>query len=321
MREIIINKNEAGQRLDKMLFKYLNAAPASFVYKMLRKKNITLNNKKSDGKDKLVEGDVVKLFMTDETIDKFRDLKETMVTKVNLDIVYEDANVIVVNKPSGVLSQKAAANDVSLNEHIISYLLREGKLNKEELATFKPGICNRLDRNTSGLVIAGKSLLGLQKMSNMLKERTMDKYYLTICSGIVDEKTKIKGYLLKDEKTNKVQIFDRETKNAQPIETEYEPLKSGNDCTLLKVKLITGRTHQIRAHLASVAHPIIGDYKYGSPSVNEYFKKNYKVKDQLLHSWKLKFPEMDGEFVDMSNLAIEADIPAVFSKIIDKEMK
>ena len=320
MREIIINKNEAGQRFDKLLFKYFNAAPASFVYKMLRKKNITLNNKKSDGKDKLAVGDCVKIFMTDETIDKFRSSKNIEASgkathKFSLDVVYEDENVIIVNKPAGVLSQKAKKNDISMNEYIIEYLLDTKQLSENELETFKPGICNRLDRNTSGLLIAGKSLLGLQVMSDMLKDRTFGKYYITVVSGEINGKTKIKGYLTKDSKYNKVKIYDKPLKESSYIETEYECLKTNGRYTILKVKLITGKPHQIRAHLASVRHPIIGDTKYGRADINEIFRKKCGVKYQLLHAWQLKFDEMPDELKKLKQKTFEAKIPQLFENV------
>lgn len=323
MREIIINKNEAGQRFDKLLFKYFNAAPASFVYKMLRKKNITLNNKKSDGKDKLAVGDCVKIFMTDETIDKFRSSKNIEASgkamhKISLDVVYEDENVIIVNKPAGVLSQKAKKNDISMNEYIIEYLLDTKQLSENELETFKPGICNRLDRNTSGLLIAGKSLLGLQVMSDMLKDRTFGKYYITVVSGKINGKTKIKGYLTKDSKSNKVKIYDKPLEGSSYIETEYECLKTNGKYTILKVKLITGKPHQIRAHLASVKHPIIGDTKYGRADINEIFRKKCGVKYQLLHAWQLKFDEMPDEFKKIEHKTFEAKIPQLFENVFSE---
>ena len=191
MQQIIIEKNQSGQRFDKFLFKYFKDATSGFIYKMLRKKNITLNNKKSDGKEKLKENDIVKIFMADETIEKFRGLFQIKLPEpINLDIVYEDENVIFINKKTGMLSQKSKENDVSLNEYVISYLVNEGKLSIEDLKTFKPSVCNRLDRNTSGLIVAGKSLQGLQDMSKMFKERTLHKYYLAVVVGTINEPIK-----------------------------------------------------------------------------------------------------------------------------------
>lgn len=318
MKEIIIKENEAGQRFDKYLFKYFKEASSGFIYKMLRKKNIVLNGKKSEGREKLVTGDVIKIFMSDDTINTFRGYKQEKIVKsVPLDIVYEDDNVIMVNKSSGMLSQKAEKDDVSINEYIISYLVETGKLTTDELKTFKSGVCNRLDRNTSGLIVAGKSLKGLQVMSDMFKERTMDKYYLAVVSGIITDNAVINGWLKKDEKTNKVTITKNEIKGSRLIETEYLPLKSlkvqNRDVTVLKVKLITGRTHQIRAHLSSIGNPIIGDYKYGEKSVNDFYKKELGISSQMLHSWKLVFPKMEAGFESLSGKEFTANPPKEWS--------
>lgn len=317
MQEIIITKNEAGQRFDKFLFKYFKEAPSSFIYKMLRKKNIVLNGKKSDGRDKLKEDDTIKVFMADETVAKFRgNVLSEIVQPINLDIIYEDENVIFVNKPSGMLSQKATDSDVSINEYIISYFVNSGVLSEEDLKTFKPGICNRLDRNTSGLIVAGKSLAGLQEMSRMFKERTMDKYYLALVKGTVKESMTIKGYLSKDADRNKVFISDKEAEG-QYIETKYEPLKYKEGITLLKVKLITGKPHQIRAHLASIGHPIIGDYKYGNKNINNQYKKDYGIENQMLHSWQLVFGEVNGVCDNLSEKTFTAPLPKEFEKIMN----
>lgn len=305
MKEFKINVNEAGQRFDKYLKKLLKEANTSFIYKMLRKKNIVLNGKKADGTEKLNVGDEVKLFLADETFDKFHgaatNTKQfevySQIPAKKLDIVYEDDDVIIINKPVGMLSQKAKPEDISANEYIIAYLLQSGALTQEALNTFKPSICNRLDRNTSGLLIAGKTLKGLQEMSEALKERSegrgVQKYYRCIVSGVLKEKTYLKGYLFKDEKTNKVAIYKTKPADIEclPIETEYRPITSVNGYTELEVHLITGRSHQIRAHLASIGHAIIGDTKYGLTKINALFGQECRLKSQLLHAYRIQFAD------------------------------
>lgn len=329
MQELIVTKNDAGQRLDKLLAKYLNKAPKSFYYKMLRKKNITLNGKKADGSEKLAVDDVIKFFLSDETIASFQEEVKVLKVNHNLSVLYEDDNVLIVNKPVGLLSQKAEKQDISLNEHIISYLIDNKSLTSEGLAHFKPGICNRLDRNTSGIVVAGKSLIGLQTMSQLFHDRTIHKFYRCIVVGKMIKKEKISAYLYKDEHTNKVTVLneyemDRVKSNRtngidsdlyDRIETEYEPILWNDDFTLLEVKLITGKTHQIRAHLASISHPLIGDFKYGKDSVNRKLKEVFGLKHQLLHAYRIEFPKLDGECQILSNKEFIAKEPNHFVTI------
>ena len=206
MQKLEVASNEAGQRLDKLLNKYLSQAGKGFLYKMMRKKNITLNGKKCDGSERVEEGDVISLFLADETIEKFSSPLPTEKApasgtlnkkKTELSIVYEDKNILIVNKPSGMLSQKAKERDVSLNEHILNYLIDSGHLPVSQLRTFRPSICNRLDRNTSGLVVAGTSLQGLQIMNGVLKDRSIHKYYQCIVKGKIDKPQMIAGSLKK----------------------------------------------------------------------------------------------------------------------------
>lgn len=318
MKEFIIKKNEEQQRLDKYLKKLLPNATSSFLYKMLRKKNITLNGKKAEGNEILSGGDKVCVFFSDETFEKFcgnvirQNNEFEQLAKLPLsgiEIIYEDEDILIANKPFNMLSQKAAPSDVSANEYLLGYLIRTNKLSADEFATFRPSVCNRLDRNTTGLLLMGISLKGSQELSAMLKERTIQKYYLAVVTGKLTKGEHLKGYLTKDEKNNHVFLSSQRTsEDSMLIETAYEPLGSVNDTTLLKVHLITGKTHQIRAHLASIGHPIIGDPKYGNEKINKVFKDNYKIKAQLLHAYRLKFP--DGR-------VFEAAIPKAFLRISD----
>lgn len=328
VKQFLVQENEAGQRLDKLLIKILNKAPKSFIYKMLRKKNIVLNGKKAEGSEKLVINDEIKLFLSHETIENFMEIIDTTDVETNidfkLDIIYEDSHILVINKPFGLLSQKANKDDISMVEHVISYMLSTKQITKEQMISFKPSICNRLDRNTSGILIAGKSLLGLQEMAKLLKNRTLDKYYLTIVKGRILDKKTLEGYLNKDNSKNIVSINNTETPNSDYICTEYEPIEHSvikddkevkGDYTLLRVKLITGRSHQIRGHLTSIGHPIIGDYKYGDQKTNYYFKSNYGLSHQLLHSHSMRFPEIQGELSYLSGKEFVAKPPTIFENI------
>ena len=319
MQELHVTANEAGQRLDKLLAKFLNQAPKSFLYKMMRKKNIVLNGKKCTGNEKLKQGDSIKLFFSDETIEKFS--AGTYVTpkkeKTNmLPIIYEDEQVLLMNKPVGVLSQKAKDSDVSAVEILINYLIETNQLSKEQFRTFHPSICNRLDRNTSGILVAGKTLPALQEMNRFFKERTIAKYYRCLVKGrVIKNEDYIKGYLVKDQKTNKVSITKKKTEEGVPIETEYCVIQSNDEVSLLEVHLITGKTHQIRAHLASIGHPIIGDYKYGDKQINEMYRQEYGLKSQLLHAYRLEMPLSDGSLAYLNDKKFVAELPDKFIKI------
>ena len=242
MRAVTIGQNEAGQRLDKFLNKYMKEAGVSFFYKMMRKKNIVLNGKKCTGKEILLIGDEVKLFLAEETLEKFgappadysaqkkaagAETKEYLLAfekLKNIRLLYEDEDILALDKPAGVLSQKASVADFSANEWLIGYLLSQKKLTAEALATFHPSVCNRLDRNTSGLLLCGKSLLGTQKLTELIRNRQIHKYYRLFLLGEVKEKQILTGYLLKDTKKNQVKILTKPAEGADEIKTGIEPL-------------------------------------------------------------------------------------------------
>jgi len=318
MQEFQILKSESNQTLIKYLNRLLPNAPSGLIYKQLRNKNITLNKKKASGNEKLSENDIVYIYMSDDTILKFKSQKEIDTTeyfsafsKYKIpEILYEDNHVLIINKPVGMLSQKAKSNDLSANEWLVGYLLSNNKISISDLNTFIPSICNRLDRNTGGLLIFGKTLYGTNIMNSLLRERTAHKYYRTIVQGIVKEGAYIKGYLAKDEKTNTVSIKDNNSSNGEYIETKFVPLRYSlnNNITELEVQLITGKPHQIRAHLSSIGHPIIGDKKY-----NADITRSFGLNNQLLYAVRFEFPVMD-DYKELSGKIIKLDTNNIFDE-------
>ena len=306
MKELKIGKNEDGKRMDAVLARLLPKAGKGFIYKMLRKKNIVLNDKKADGSERVSEGDVIRLYLSDETFDSFSEGQTPAVRNelsgtsgrekdfANL-IIYEDDDIILINKPAGMLSQKAQADDVSANELLIGYLLDKDRITEEELKSFKPSVCNRLDRNTSGILCAGISLKGSRELTRLIRERLVDKYYACIVKGVIGNEAngfiRLRSFFSKDEKNNTARIADREFEGSVPVEIEYMPVRSENGYTLLKVKLITGKSHQIRAQLAHIGHPIAGDAKYGDRRGNDELRGKYGIRTQLLTAFSFGFPQ------------------------------
>ena len=321
MKEIRISRMEEGQRFLKWLEKYLDAAPRSFFYKILRKKNITLNGRKADGSEALKAGDQVRFFLSEETIEKFRSASGKEAKSIPLDVIYENRDVIILNKPAGMLSQKASPLDVSLNEYLTAYLLEKGEITKEELERFRPALCNRLDRNTSGLITGGKTAAGLKEMSRLLRERQVHKYYRCFVKGRLEGETHLKGFLKKDTGKNQSQILPGSDEDGKPVETWFQSVKTFEDCTLLEVLLVTGRSHQIRAHLASIGHPLLGDPKYGDPALNQVLRKKYGIRCQLLHAYRMEFPRMEGTLSCLSGRTFTAPQPEIFEKMIEEEKR
>ncbi|WP_234978611.1 RluA family pseudouridine synthase [Anaerosalibacter sp. Marseille-P3206] len=310
-----MDKNENDQRIDRFLKKYLAKAPQGTIYKFLRKKRIKLNNKKAKPEDMIFEGDTIKFYLADETLDSFIPDMEIVKGSVKLDIIYEDENIILINKPKGILSHPVNKDyGDNIVDSMVSYLIAKGDYVPRIEKTFTPSICNRLDRNTSGIIIGAKNYEALKDINEAIKNRDIKKYYKCMVKGRVDKDILLGGYLLKNEEKNKVKIYSEEMEGTKEVKTSIKVLDKNNDFSLLEIDLITGRTHQIRAHLSSIGHPIVGDGKYGDGKINEFFKKKYRLESQFLHAYKICFNGLT-KLDYLNGREFEAMSPAIFYNI------
>ncbi len=391
MQEYVITENEKGQRLDKYVRRILPQAPSSFIYKMMRKKNITLNGHKAEGKEVTGAGDHVKFFLSDETFQKMggipkepsrvqgsvnsqksgipgeqkatagerlsgegsvRDPREkrsggkaagaagenraaARIAEAerayrllsgrypSLQLVYEDANIAAAYKPAGVLSQKAEPGDSSLNEWFLGLLAGRGEVTERSLYMFTPSVQNRLDRNTEGLVLLAKTLPGSHLLTMLQREHRLKKFYRMIVLGRVEKAGVMERYLSKDSAANTVRVFDRKREGTVYTRTEYRPvsygrlsMKAGDEpVTLVEAQLITGKTHQLRAHFARMGHPILGDPKYGNREANDRAGR-LGVRAQLLLCQRVEFPELSGDFAALSGKVIACREPLIYEKVM-----
>lgn len=345
MQELIVTEGESLQRLDKYLRRKLPAAPSSFLYRMLRKKNITLNGRKAEGSEKVAAGDRVCFYLSDETfagfggrtgaesgdasgvslteaakapkrLPQYREAYRTLGQRGAGMVVFENEHILLAHKQPGVLSQKAAPEDLSMNEWFVGYLLEKGEVTARSLQEFTPSVSNRLDRNTGGLLLCAKTLQGSRALSALQRDRRMRKFYLALVQGVIREGGELAGFLTKDRASNYVTASSVQGEGAWPVRTLYRPVRTGRTATLLECELVTGKTHQLRAQLSDAGHPIAGDPKYGNAEWNAALLLSHAVRGQLLYACRVEFPQMEGVLEPLSGRRFQIEPPAVFYEIM-----
>ncbi len=316
MKEITITDNEQNQRLDKFIRKYLAKAPLSFIYKAIRK-DIKVNGKRKSGEYLLRKGDEITVYIKDEELEKFVKTKKNVETKKQFGIAYEDENILVVEKPVGLLTHGDGVEKKNhLANQVVSYLVSKGEYTSCDETTFSPAAVNRLDRNTGGLVIFCKNYGALQDFNLMIKERgSIRKFYKTVVWGKLNKPVHLVDEMVKDPGKNRISLV---SDGGKVMETIVMPIKSVGNFTLAQVEIITGRTHQIRAHLASIGCPIIGDGKYGSLQVNRDIKEKFGLTTQFLYAYMLKFESCPEKYSYLEGKEITAKMPKRFSDIEER---
>ena len=298
MRKIVVKSNEEGQRIDKYIRKYLNNAPLSYIYKLFRKKDIKVNNKRVDISYIICANDEITIYANEETLNEFNS-KNILVSSTNeLDIIYEDENILIINKDPGILVHEGEENTKTntLNNDILNYLKNKGEYSETDL--FTPSCVHRLDRNTSGAIIAAKNLNASKELLELFKNKdNLLKEYIALVNGKVNCNGTIDAPLLKNEKDKFVKV----SSSGLPALTKYYPLASNDKYSLLKVAIYTGRTHQIRVHMAHINYPLVNDDKYGNFASNKDFQKSFNYKYQFLHSYSISFANIKGALSYLSN--------------------
>ena len=325
MESIKISKQYADERIDKICFKVLKNAKKAFVFKMFRKKNIVLNGKKVKGDERCQVGDVIQFYFSDATFRKFsgveneinniEETKNGLTSPLNQSsIIYEDVNVLIYTKPNGILAQPNGKNENVVDQYAV-YAKEKGIIYDNVLDRY--GVCNRLDRNTTGLIIIGKNALALRLINASIKTHYVDKRYRAIVAGKLKKSIELKGYQKKQKNNQVIMTSDQK---GDFIHTVIHPIeyRPNDDWTLVDVELHTGKTHQIRHHLASIHHPIIGDLKYGNQKKNAYFYQTYQIQNQLLHSYSYMFLKIDAPLEYLINKKFIAPYPKEFIKLLGK---
>lgn len=319
MKTFMIDEKYENQRIDKYLKKLLPRAPKQLVYKMLRKKDIKVNGQRIKENYILKKGDEVSLFLYEDKFLEYSEPQTIYDLKIEFTVLYEDENILVVDKPKGLLVHEDIDETINtLANQVLTYLVQTNQYNPSRDLGFVPGPVHRLDRNTSGIVIFGKTMRALQDLNTMMKQRhCIEKQYLTLVKGNMKSQ-ELKGYMKKDADKSYVRVVSKETPGALSMYTIVENIKSANGFSLLKVKLITGRTHQIRVHLSSAGYPIVGDSKYGDFNLNREMKKKYKIDSQFLHAYQISFIDPIGSLNYLKGKTIVSPLPLKLEKVKDE---
>jgi len=314
MVKYIVSKNEEGQTLEKYVKKVLRDAPLSIIYRLFRKKDIKINGHWEDKKYIIKEGEEVSIYLSDSQIEEFKNKKQANSNeKINEWIIYEDENIILINKPRGVLVQKDEGNEEALDDMVISYLINKKEYDPTKDLGYVPAPAHRLDRNTAGIVIFGKNLLTLQYLSKIISDKSkIEKTYYALVKGKTDKKGEISLPLLK-KKTH----VDVDFASGKEAITNYKLVRYiKDDYSLIEVRLLTGRTHQIRVHLSKINHPVVGDTKYGDFKLNKEIEEKYGFKNQFLVAYKLEFKNVEGPIKKLSYQTFEISLPIECQKLL-----
>jgi len=308
---IEIGANEAGQRTDKFMRKVLGDVPLSKIYKAFRKGDIRVNGSKIKEKHSLVQGDIVETkYITSE-------FKKEEFKRIDnkLKITFEDSNILMVEKWPGVLVHADQKDgEPTLTDYVLSYLFDKGDYRPENEITFTPAPCNRLDRNTSGIVMFGKNFKSLKLLNEMIRERNVEKYYMSLVTGRIKDGV-YEGYIYKNEDANISQVYNVPMPNTKRIAMEVKNIESCGTFSLIDINLLTGRSHQLRAHLSQLGNPIVGDSKYGDKKMNSFFNNKYGLNYQFLYAYKAIFKNCPEDFYYMENKTIAESLPPVLKKI------
>lgn len=319
MKEIVITPNEAGQRFDKFLRKYLVDMSLGSIYRAIRTKQITINGRKGSEKYSLNEGDIIKFDMKIDDVKKEKKL-EFINIEYDFQTAYEDNNILIIEKKPGVLVHPDEGGDLTLTDEVLAYLYDKGEYDPEKEKTFAPSPCNRLDRNTEGLVVYAKNYDSLKALNELIRDGYLEKYYAVIVKGKIKEDLYC-AYITKNQKTNRVSIKKEYVEGAKEIKTRVFNLDTVGQFSYAEIELITGRSHQIRAHLASLGNPIIGDPKYGDKKVNNFFKEKFGLQSQLLIANKIIFKKCPDFLKYLEDKTISMQLPQLFKKIKNDVLK